>query len=206
MKPRLFHSAFDAGLTAACEAYGERVTRLPGVQPKYAAETPAGALTLFFEVSPKSGGMPGWPGHFRPLVEAGALRHNARDDGAVSWYQFTDGATEEAMQALQRDVLAKVAAQGKAPPRGADPEQAKMAAFLRGSLKTCLNIMRADLARPFEPRLPHAPLYYLDEDDARRWGALLGASLDGWIARWSAAPETLEGHMWRVHWKDLPVT
>jgi hypothetical protein len=201
MKPKLFYSSFESGLLAAC---GDRVTRLPGKLPKFAAQTPAGALNFFFEVNPKSGSMPGWPGNFRPVIEAAELRYSARDDGTVSWYQFADEAMMEAMRAQQRSVLDKVAAQASVPKKDVSPDEAKLAQFLRDSLKTCLNMMRADLAQPFEPRLPHAPLYYLDEADAQRWGALLGAGLDAWIARWRAEPETLEAHMWRVHWKDLP--
>jgi hypothetical protein len=48
----------------------------------------------------------------------------------------------------------------------------------------------------------HRWLPYWDSDDVAAWGELLGASMEGWVARFFENPETLEAWCQRVLWSQ----
>lgn len=186
----VFYRAFDDGLAS--------VGPLPGLQrgrgkaSKYVLTTPAGPIDFWFKVNPKASAIPHQPGEFWPVIETAGLRRDAQDDGTISWYQYADAPKVEAFRAQQERVHANLAAQTVF-------EHAIWCDQRDISLRT----MRGFVDLGFRPAWPHTALYYLDAGDAAAWGALIGGQLPAWIACFSAQPETLESHMWRLHWSAL---
>jgi hypothetical protein len=117
------------------------------------------------------------------------MGRDEKDDGIVSWYQYTNAEMEEAFHGQQRQVFAKTEAQSVFEHE-----------LWRQTRDLWLNVSRASLDFPFAPGFPHARLCYLDEDDATRWGVLIGEQFPAWLSRFAERPETLQTHMWRVHW------
>lgn len=143
-------------------------------------------------MNPKASAIPHQPGEFWPeLVAPPGIRDPLRpDDGTLSWYQFTTPAQVADIQQLRQAVVDSV------PLRGS-------------SDNVMLEITGMDAGYPEmltanapEPRMPHTRLYYATETDAESWGRLFGAELPGWLDAFVAEPETLQQHMWRVHWTD----
>ncbi|HEU4699361.1 MAG TPA: hypothetical protein VFS40_09280 [Gemmatimonadales bacterium] len=187
IKSGVFHASFHRGFAPALRTLPGRRT---GRTSAYEIETAVGPLALAFHVNPKASAIPYCAGECWPLLHAPApLRRAEGDDGLVSWYQYTTEPEHAAIQALQRRVYAKVAAQ--------DGFAVDVHRQMRDN---SLPLLRATTEAPLEARFPHTALAYLDADDAEAWGTLLGAQLPGWLARFQAQPETLESYMWRVHW------
>lgn len=187
IKSDQFYSAFSNGLAQACLI--EPQLRRRGKIPKYVADTPVGKVDLWFKVNGKASALPFQAGEFWPVIEAADLRYNDRDDGTLSWYQYADASTQEEMLNQQKAVMDKVAGQ-----RNVEPE------FWETSRDISVRFMADSIKMGFNVGHPHTRLYYLDEEDAFAWGHLIGKRLPDWLERFRAAPETLEGYMWRVHW------
>jgi hypothetical protein len=192
IKSDIFYARFDEGFGAAVQRLPVR--RLKGKVSKYELASASGPVQLLFQVNPKASAMPYAPGEFWPVLTAPASlrRGEPSDDGTISWYQYTSDADHQAVQALQRRVYEKVAAQ-----------EAFSHELYRDLRDQSLEMMRTVIEPPLEPRFPSTPLHYLDGDDAQAWGALFAAQLPGWLERFQASPETLERYMWRVHWAHL---
>lgn len=191
IKSDVFYPAFDEGFAASSEA--AKLTRSRGKIPKYTAQTPAGKLSFWFKVNSKASAIPYQPGEFWPVIEAHEVRHNDRDEGLVSWYQYTDRAMDEAILVQQRVVYGKVEAQDSFEPE-----------FWRQTRDLWLNVTRWALDLELGPGFPHTSLFYLDRADARTWGTLFGQQMAPWLARFCERPETLEAHMWRTVWREPP--
>lgn len=189
IKSDRFYDAFGQGVAQACPL--EPQLRRRGKIPKYQADTPVGSVNLWFKVNGKASALPYQAGEFWPVIEAASLRYNARDDGTLSWYQFADEADQNEMRSLQQGVRDKVAALENIQPE-----------FWARIRDSNVRFMSDFIEMGFRVGHPHTSLYYLDEEDAQNWGRLLGRQLQGWLDRFRAAPETLEGYMWRVHWRD----
>ena len=97
---------------------------------------------------------------------------------------------KEEMKRLQWSVYAKVENQ-------TDFERETQ----RGLRNAFLPSWRRFIEDDFRAREPHTALYYLDAQDAEQWGKLFAVQLIPWIEKFWADPETLQGYMWRVHWK-----
>lgn len=184
---RAFDGAFEPGARRA------GLIRRRGRASRWGLVDPGGDLQLQFRVNPRASAIPHSPGEFWPVVTWEGPRHGPRDDGAVSFYQYTTPAENEAIHALVVRVIDKVRRQDD---------------FAHEALRTARDALLAaidlDLDRPPEPRLPSYALYYLDAADAAAWGAWFGETVSPWIERFRKAPESLEAWSWRVLWKDLP--
>ncbi len=148
-------------------------------------------MSLWFKVNGKASAIPYQPGEFWPVIEAKKMRHNAQDDGLVSWYQYTDKAMEAPIVAQQRLVYQKTKDQAHSELQ-----------FWRQTRDLWLAGSRDSLDIELRPGWPHTSLYYLDEADATQWGVIFGAQLSAWINRFAETPETLQQHMGRVHWSN----
>jgi len=187
IKSDKFYAAFDKGF--ASQRTSPLIARKRGKIPKYHALVGSEEVFFWFKVNSKASAMPNLPGEFWPVIEASQLRHNQRDDGLLSWYQYSDQSINDEMKCFQSSVIAKVENQTKFEyPHG----QKLRDAFLPG--------YQRDIAAGFEVGWPHTPLYYLHEYDAEFWGKWFAVQLVPWMERFRANPETLEGYMWRVHW------
>ena len=54
-----------------------------------------------------------------------------------------------------------------------------------------IDLMLDSINDTFEPRFPHAPLYYVVERDAKNWGVLFSEYIDTWLDNFLKHPETL---------------
>ena len=187
IKSDAFYRCFEVGLIANVSP--ALLQRSRGKIPKYRIETSNDSLSLWFKVNGKASAIPYQPGEFWPVVESKAMRYSDRDDGLVSWYQYTDNAMEAAIIDQRRCVYRKTLEQSHFEPE-----------FWRQARDVWVNASRDSLDSEISPRFPHTRLYYLDEEDATQWGTIFGQQLNSWIQRYVAAPETLEMYMWRVHW------
>lgn len=189
IKSDAFYQAFEAGLARAERPAALQRSR--GKVPKYRLDIPGDSLSLWFKVNGKASAIPYQPGEFWPVLEARTMRHGPRDDGLVSWYQYTDEAMEGAIMAQQRGVFEKTRDQAHFEPE-----------FWRQARDVWLAVNRGFLDFELRPGFPHTRLYYLDEADALQWGVVFGAQLGAWIERFTAKPETLEAYMWREVWSQ----
>lgn len=189
IKSEAFYRCFEVGLANA-GATG-LLQRSKGKLPKYRIEIPDDSVSLWFKVNGKASAIPYQPGEFWPVIEAKKMRHNAQDDGLVSWYQYTDKAMEAPIVAQQRLVYQKTKDQAHFELQ-----------FWRQTRDLWLAGSRDSLDIELRPGWPHTSLYYLDEVDATQWGVIFGAQLATWINRFAETPETLKQHMWRVHWSN----
>lgn len=176
IKSDIFYAAFAAGF--ASQKTSPLISKRRGKIPKYYAVFGDDELSFWFKVNPKASASPFYPGEFWPVIETKNLRRDQRDDGLVSWYQYTDQSINEEMKAFQWSVYAKAEAQCSA----------------------LLSLIRRAIEDGFEVGWPHTALYYVDARDAEFWGKLFAVHLLPWMERFCANPETLEGYMWRVHW------
>jgi hypothetical protein len=183
----LFYAAFERGFRSC--ATSPFVTRRRGKIPKYLAVVGDDQLSFWFKVNPKASAIPHQAGEFWPVIESKTLRYDERDDGLLSWYQYTDPETLAAMKRIQWSVYGK-----------AENQTHFEHETWRQALKASLPLMRGFIEHEFQPGWPHTALYYLDETDAEAWGKLFSKQLPPWVQHFSAAPETLEGYMWRVYW------
>jgi len=126
-------------------------------------------LQLGFPVNRRSAGLPDVPGEFRPEIAW---------QGTVSYYQYASEADFQEMRALRRAVVQKVVAH-------AQPNR-------------LLTVIVDGLDIPLRVQHPDVALYYFDENDAAAWGGWFGARVSAWLARFTAAPETLEAWCRRV--------
>lgn len=190
IKSDVFYSAFEKGF--ASQQTSPLIAKRRGRIPKYYALVGPEELSFWFKVNPKASAMPYLPGEFWPVIEAKQLRYNEKDKGLLSWYQYTDESINAEMKAFQWSVYAKVENQ---------------TTFERESLRRLRDSFLPSLRRDIEHELrvgsPHDPLFYLDARDAEFWGKLFAVHLLPWMERFCAAPETLDGYMWRVHWGHL---
>ncbi|TVP45872.1 MAG: hypothetical protein EA350_08260 [Gemmatimonadales bacterium] len=177
-----FYRNFDAGFAEASPPAS--VARAKGAPSRYTARTPAGPVRFWFRVNSKASAIPNQPGEFWPVV-------SDADDALLSWYQFASAGSVEAIQAQQQRVYDKVAAQ-----HSFEHEVWQL------TRDAGLPILLHHVRTPPEPRFPHHALHYLDAEDAREWGRLLGGQIRDWLEACAASPETLEQHMWRVHWAE----
>ena len=187
IKSDQFYAAFSKGLAQVCPI--EAQLRRRGRIPKCVANTPVGKVDIWFKVNGKASALPFQPGEFWPVLEVADLRFNDRDDGTLSWYQYADESNQEEMLNQQKVVMRKVAGQNNIEPR-----------LWEVSRDVSVRSMADFIEMGFRVGFPHTSLYYLDEEDAFVWGGILGKQLPDWLERFCAAPETLEGYMWRVHW------
>ena len=191
IKADVFYPRFEAGF--AFSGGAALVARGRGKIPKYSAQTPAGKLSFWFQVNSKASAIPYQPGEFWPVIDAAQLRYNERDEGLVSWYQYTDAAMNEAILGQQRLVYRKVETQSHFEPE-----------FWRQARDLWLGVSRDLVGFELKPGFPHARLFYLDADDAQTWGALFGQQMQAWLTAFCEQPETLQAHMWRTHWRQPP--
>jgi hypothetical protein len=191
IKSDVFYRGFESGL----ESVGRpaAMVRSGGKIPKYTVATPVGKLKFWFKVNGKASAIPHQPGEFWPVIESNGMAHNERDDGAISWYQYTSPEMEQAFHNQQRLVRSKTEAQASFELD-----------LWRQTRDLWLSISRESIDLPFGPGFPHTTLYYLDEADATQWGVVIGQQFSLWLARFSKHPETLEAYMWRVHWSQRP--
>lgn len=187
IKSEMFYTAFEQGFTMALNS--PYIARKRGKIPKFQSVTPTGKLDFWFKVNGKASAIPYQPGDFWPIIEIDQLRYNERDDGTVSWYQYTDEQMKDAMRRLQLKVRNKVAAQDSFEPE-----------FWRESRDISLKFMDDCIAEEFRPGWPHTRLYYLDEADAGDWGRLFGQQIGTWMESFMKNPETLDGYMGRAEW------
>ena len=189
IKSDVFYASFSRGLAETCAL--EPQLRRKGKIPKYLAQTAAGKVAFWFKVNSKASAIPFQAGEFWPVIDTD-LRYNEKDDGMASWYQYADEPMRQAMLELQKIVHDKVAAQ-----TGIEPE------FWRTTRDISVKFMADFIRMGFREGVPHSSLYYLDEGDALAWGRLFGRQLPVWLERFEAAPESLDGFMWRVHWAGM---
>src|SRR5690349_16949777 len=187
IKSAVFYSAFEKGF--ASQKTSPSIARRRGKIPKYYAVVGQEELSFWFRVNAMASAWPGEPGEFWPVIEAKSLRYDKKDDGGLSWYQYTDESIIGEMKAFQWSVYAKVEGQ-----KTFESEHARKFRDLR------LPYLRRCIEGEVWVGNPHAALYYLDERDAELWGKLFAIHLVPWMERFCAAPETLDGYMWRVHW------
>lgn len=191
IKSNLFYAAFERGFGS--HATSPAIVRRRGKIPKYQARIDSDEVHFWFKVNPKASAIPNQPGHFWPVIESKTLRYNNRDDGLLSWYQYTDAEMIQQMTQLQWGVFAKAG----------DQQTFELDIWRDLLMGSCLPLMKTSIEMGFQPGSPHTGLYYLDEADAAAWGALFSAQLVQWLERYRLAPETLEAYMWRVHWNKL---
>lgn len=165
-----FYREFDAAFAPPAKAAGLARRGRSGAKWRNAE------LEFNFRVNPKASMLPDCPGEFWPVIEWNGPRHGPRDDGTVSYYQYES--QTEPMQAMQHAILDKPAV--------------RACAFLA--------TLRSLAEHPLVAQSPHTGLYYVDEGDARAWGAWFGERVGEWLRRFAAAPETLETWAWRVLW------
>lgn len=181
MKAEAFYHAFEAGLTAA--PLPAVMKRVAGRGSKWKLPLADGHLALAFATNAKVAGLSGhWPGEFRPTIRwtTGTGRDAPARD--VSFFQYTLPAENDAHVRLMQQAVAKFFAGTRADPGLRD-------------------LLDADaLPKPNHDRW----FYYYDADDADAWGRWFGGVLPGWVARFSAAPESREDWCWRVLWPHLP--
>lgn len=187
----IFYAAFDEGFRPAMQVLPAR--RMKGKPSRYEVQTAAGPLQMAFKANPKASAIPHVPGEFWPvIIGPESLRGSEPgDDGSISWYQYTSEADVQEIQALRWHVYEKVAAQDTFSNEA-----------YRGMRDSSLGLVRMSIEAPLDARLPSTALHYLDAVDARAWGGLFAAQLREWLARFEAAPETLDRYMWRVHWTN----
>jgi hypothetical protein len=186
IKAAAFYRNFEAGFAGSS---AKLLRRSGGSIPKYTAEAAGDTLSIWFKVSGKASAIPYQPGEFWPVIQAKKMRHGKRDDGLLSWYQYTDKAMEEAIVRQRWLVYDKVKDQSHFEPE-----------FWRQARDLWLTTARDLLDFELRPGFPHSRLYYLDEADAMQWGVIFGMQIETWLERFRDLPETLEMHMWRVHW------
>lgn len=187
IKSEAFYSAFEKGF--ASQQTSPLIAKRRGKIPKYCAVVGGEELSFWFKVNSKASALPPLSGEFWPVIKAKQLRYNQRDDGLLSWYQYTDESINAELKSFQWSVYAKVEGQNT---------------FERESARKIRDAFLPSLRRSIEADIrvgcPHDALYYLDERDAEFWGKLFAVHLVPWIERYCTAPETLEGYMSRVHW------
>jgi hypothetical protein len=187
IKSDAFYSAFEKGF--ASQQTSPLIARRRGKIPKYYAVVGQEELSFWFKVNPKASAQPPLPGEFWPVIEAKQLRHDQKDNGLLSWYQYTDESINGEIKAFQWSVYAKLEGQNKFERESARRVRDAFLPSIRRSIKTDIRV-----------GCPHDALYYLDEQDAEFWGKLFAIHLVSWMQKFCTAPETLEGYMWRVHW------
>lgn len=187
IKSDAFYGAFEKGF--ASQRTSPLIARRRGKIPKYYAVVGEEELSFWFKVNPRASAMPPWPGEFWPVIKTKLLRYNKSDDGTLSWYQYTDESINAEMKAFQWSVYLKV--------EGLSTFESESARRLRDAH---LPSLRRDIEGKVRVNWPHDPLYYVDERDAEFWGKLFAVHLVPWMERFRAAPETLDGYMWRMHW------
>ena len=97
IKSDVFYPAFTTAFEAACTTLD--LKRRRGKVPKFDASTAAGKISFWFKVNPTASALPYQPGEFWPDIHIDSLRYNQRDDGTISWYQYTNATFEHAMLA-----------------------------------------------------------------------------------------------------------
>lgn len=191
IKSVLFIKSFDESFIDGARLAG--LDRQRSKTSKWLLKHDSGDLQFQFRVNQKASAIPYCPGEFWAEVSWNGQRYNSRDDGMVSYYQYTSDTDNEKIQALDKVVIAKVRSQET---------------FENESFKTMRDIslgtIDIGLNKPPEPRFPNYPLYYLDSVDASAWGVWFASNIGLWIYRFQQVPETLEAWSWRVLWKDLP--
>lgn len=190
IKSDVFYQAFEAGFAKTLAP--DLLRRSRGKIPKYSVQTPHDTLSFWFQVNGKASALPYQPGEFWPVIDAKQMRYGPRDNGTVSWYQYTDAAMQDAMAQLRQQVYAKTQAQ-----RQFDYGLGRQMRDL------WLMVAKDSLDYELRPGFPHTRLFYLDAADAMQWGELLGNQMQAWLQRYGEQPETLEMHMWRVEWGAL---
>jgi len=178
-----FYPAFHAAFAGAAGDAGFRRQGRKG--SKWKIRAAGDDLHFNFRVNPKASAIPGWPGEFWPVIVWDGKRYNTRDDGTISYYQYVTAAELEAVQAMRRAVVEKIAAQ--------DPLKLG---------RDHLQIFFSSVELPLPPQNPHVGLYYFDEAHAAMWGKWFADNIGEWLRRFCARPETLERWAWRVLWGD----
>jgi len=188
IKSDLFYAAFEAGFTS--QPTSPIVTRKRGRIPKYCAAAGSEKVDFWFKVNSKASALPPFPGEFWPVIETEQFKCNETDNGLISWYQYTDRQMKDEMKRLQWSVFAKFENQTDFKLKSSRPMR-----------DAHLPSLRRGIEEDFLANRPHTALYYFDEQDAEHWGKLFSRQLIPWIEKCWANPETLNGYMWRVHWK-----
>lgn len=186
-----FVKAFDETFIDGARLAG--LARQRSKTSKWLLKHGGGDLHFQFRVNPKASAIPHCPGEFWAEVAWDGPRYSSRDDGTVSYYQYTTETENQSIHALVKAVIHKVRQQDSFENEG-----------FRAARDIMLGSIDLGLDLPPEPRLPNYALYYLDENDASTWGAWFAHNVGPWIQRFQEAPETLEAWSWRVLWKDLP--
>jgi hypothetical protein len=189
IKSDLFYAAFKNGF--ASQKTAALIAPRRGKPAKYYAMIGNDELSFWFKVNSKASAFPNQPGEFWPVIETKQLRHDQRDNGLVSWYQYTDELTNDEMKCIQQTVYAKVENQ----------TEFELPAY-RSLRDVRLPSLRREIEGGFKAQRPHDHLLYLDERDAEFWGKWFAMQLIPWMEKFCAHPETLEGYMWRVHWNS----
>lgn len=185
----IFYRHFDEGFSESARRNG--LTRMRGNVSRWSLAHRTGALQFNFQINPKASAMPNIPGHFWPIVQWEGQRYNERDTGLVSWFQYSSESESNMVQNLRRHVIEKADEQLSFDN---DPHSRMVKIMVEG--------LHLDLDIPLLPNFPQPSLFYLDKQDCTEWGSLFGRNLAQWLARFDAAPETLESWCWRVLWKD----
>ena len=174
IRAELFYAEFNAAFAPGAQNAGLKRSGRKGAKWKQQD------LEFNFRVNQKRAGIPDCPGEFWPDISWSGPRHDARDDGTVSYYQYEPDV--RAMQELRRALL--------------DRSEVRRCVYLA----TLRDMVDQGLA----PQGPHTALFYYDERDARAWGAWFGDHIGAWLRRFAAAPETLDAWCWRVLWDKDP--
>lgn len=188
IKSDLFYAAFEVGFKS--QPTSPILVRKRGKIPKYCATAGNEKVDFWFKVNPKASALPPFPGEFWPIIESEQFRYNETDNGLISWYQYTDGKMKDEMKRIQWSVFEKFEKQSDFEFKS-----------LQGTRDAHLPSLRRSLEGDFLANCPHTALYYFDEQDAEHWGKLFARQLIPWIEKFWTNPETLDGYMWRVHWK-----
>src|SRR5271170_5535611 len=105
IKSDFFYAAFEAGFTS--QPTSPIVARKRGKVPKYCAAAGTEKVDFWFKVNPKASALPPFPGEFWPVIETGQFRYNERDNGLISWYQYSNEQMKDEMKRLQWSVFTK---------------------------------------------------------------------------------------------------
>lgn len=127
-----------------------------------------------------------YPGEFMAEIFWGGSRTSPRDTGEISFYQYALPAELDAIRSLHTRIVARFIAEQQLETELANP----------GSLTRLMSDASDVEIRPNQNRW----LPFWSADDAGAWGDLFGQSINGWISRFLANPETLEAWCWRVLW------
>ena len=185
MDAKVFRACFAAAWEPEATAAGLTRTRRDVLKWTHRSDE-GHALSFGFRLNRKN--LAGWPGEFMPDISWSGPQSSARDTGEVSFFQYTRAEDTDAVASLQRGVVQRFL--------GRRPSQ-----ILSEPGTTLARLLAEACDLPIRPN--HARwLPYWDADDAAAWGQLFGASIDGWMSRFLASPETLEAWCRRTLWSQ----